>query len=116
MPLYSSRHPYGMTAGEVQAAGCSLLLGIRQWIETRRPPRTAGAAVTLPGATVCRPGHHPARIAGAWRAGPGPVDITAGGQENLAAKVFRDTLLSLPGSDFALGPPDGPGALLSRAW
>jgi hypothetical protein len=42
--------------------------------------------------------------------------MVAGGQDHLAAKVFRNTLLSAPGSEFALGPPDGPGALLSRAW
>src|SRR3954463_6248445 len=114
MPLYSSRHPYGMTAGEVQAAGFILLLGIRQWIRTGRPAYTAGAAVTLRGAIVRLAGHHLARTADACRAGLGPADIVAGSQDHLAAKVFRDTLLSAPGSKFALGPPDGPGALLSR--
>jgi hypothetical protein len=118
MPLYPWRHPYGLTASEVQVAGSVLLPGVRQWLEARRSARTAGAPASPRGAVRRLAGRPHARAADTCGNGsglPDAPDAVTDGRDHLSARVFRDVLLSAPGSEFALGPPDGPAALLSRA-
>jgi hypothetical protein len=99
--------------GDFQIAGCILLLAARRWAATCRDMRKADAPGWLRTvmAAVARRAGTPATSGDAT----GTADGANGSLDHLAEKVLRDILLSAPSGELALGPSDGPGALLSRA-
>src|SRR5689334_20836989 len=113
MPLPFLHGLHRTAAGNSQTAGHVRLLAIRQWATARRDVRKDDAPVSLRGvmAAVMRRAGNPAVSGDATDI----ADSARGNHDRLAEKVFRDTLLSVPGGEFALGPLDGPGAVLSHA-
>src|SRR5689334_14130110 len=109
MSLPSLHGLSSVTAEDVQAAGWGLRLAVRQWTVPRRDGRTVTVSGSPSGIMAAV-----ARLAGS-PAAPAAADAADSGDDRLAEKVFRDTLLSAPGGEFALEPPDTPGALLSQA-
>jgi hypothetical protein len=99
--------------GDFQLACCILLLTVRRWTvlcRDRGQAAVAGLRRTVMAAGARRAAA-PAVPGGPANAADGPADAL----DRLAEKVFRATLLSASGGEFAPGLPDGPGALLSRA-
>jgi hypothetical protein len=125
MPLPSANGRYSVRTGDIQIAGCSLPPAVRRWaaicrhVLTADAPAPASSRLRVRTAVVHLGGDHQAWPHDATRDEAGLPDdaaVRSGGHDHLAAKVFRDTLLSAPGGEFALVPLDGPGTLLSQAY
>jgi hypothetical protein len=123
MPLPSANGRYSVRTGDIVVAGCILPPAGRRWaaicrdVLTEDAPVPASSREGARAATRQVAGDHGARPHDATQDEAGLPDaaVWSGGHDQLAAKVFRDTLLSAPGGEFALAPLDGPGTPLSQA-